>query len=175
MNHSDPFGERVCFRGSKESILRQRAATERATGTTFDLDDDNCAKNVVIVGPVTDRATAFKQLAESREVTIYVRWSLFRPTQSRLSSGTLATGDLVLIIDLNRFALRFGKYYTHDARGNCEKNSQTRNTEESMTAHEFGHPAYQLGHTLNPDAAMDWENEIHHSQGRPRRYACGTH
>jgi uncharacterized protein RhaS with RHS repeats len=76
VNGSDAFGLKVCFKGSAKSIQRQKAATEKATGTTFDLDDDNCAKNVVEVGPQTERSLAFRQLVAATDLTLVVRFSL---------------------------------------------------------------------------------------------------
>ena len=171
VGYSDPYGERVCFRGSAGSIARQKIATEKATGTAFDLDGDNCAKNVTTVGPATERSEGFRAMVEDPTFTAYISFSMFQPTGGRSVRGTLDVR-----IDINRFASRFGLYYTHDTGGRCQKTEGTRNSVESLVAHELGHVYNQLvDDNVHPDAAMRWQNQIVLSQGRPLRYDCGDH
>ena len=50
VNNADPFGLKICFRGSEEDIATLREGLEGATGTTINLGSGNCVSGYEATG-----------------------------------------------------------------------------------------------------------------------------
>ena len=161
VNFGDPFGEKVCFIGPGAG---ERAKdVQRGTGTTFDLDNEGCAKNVRITGRANEVSLGFISLANDAAQ----RWDVVTE-ESRI--GTNTTGRMIAIDPRDLTNKMYGTKYESYSR--CSAPKGTVQDGPSVVVHELGH-AFSI--TSGQDAlsgqftAVRWENTVHSRAGRPDR------
>jgi hypothetical protein len=143
--------------------LRLADSTAAATGTTFDLDDDNCATNVQPVGDDwTDVSTGFAELANSETFLVNLIYD----------SGGSGNRAGKVRIDQSQIGRPYGTKRVSPTR--CTTSPGALYSEPSIIAHELGH-AYALYSHLTPGSTADtriaigWENTVHGARGKPMR------
>ncbi|MDT8442557.1 MAG: hypothetical protein RQ723_12995, partial [Desulfuromonadales bacterium] len=160
VSYIDPFGLKVCFKGNEAQRLAD--STAAATGTTFDLDEDNCATNVrPIDDDWDDVSRGFTDLTDA-EYTINLIYNV----------GGSANRAGRIEIDQGQIGRNYG---TRFHRSYCTSSSGAVWSEPSIIAHELGHAhATMVQHIRGGDAsnriAITWENSVHHTRGQPLRH-----
>lgn len=151
---------KVCFQGKGAQRLADNTAA--ATGTTFDLDEDNCATNVQPVGDDwTEVSSGFADLVNA-DYTINLTYG----------GGGSANRAGKIVIDQDDIGRPYGTRF----RGSyCTSSPGAVWSEPSIIAHELGH-AYALmvqhigAGSASNRVAITWENTVHRSRGQPLRH-----
>ena len=175
ISYSDPYGLRVCFKGSQRQVNTLKEETQKATGTTFALDGENC----VVRGSVRSDGTAgmgeirgtFEGFVRS-ELRYDVRFA--RPSDNQVHSafGRYKDGSgYVAVIVPGDTQLRYDS--PRDNLFGCLFPVQTtRWTLSALIAHELiGHgwltPGLRDG--ASQRTAIRFENQYHAAHGEARR------
>jgi RHS repeat-associated protein len=191
VSYSDPFGLKVCYRGSAAEVSRLRAATEEATGAAVYLDSENCISGVglsmnsglrglrnrlALLSSVDDRYYVYfnrgffdsnaEVLSGTGEVESAARTNIDCP-------GTVCPRNIEIG---SRWAVR---YQSTVIFGRCMPWGSTRPTLGQIIAHELlGHGFEYYAYT--PDAnrrlsemhtVRSVDNVYNSAMGRPQRCA----
>jgi uncharacterized protein RhaS with RHS repeats len=159
----DPFGLKVCFRGTEEEIQRLSDSTAAATGTSFKLNKGNCVTDVKPVSGEWDEVSAgFAQLASDRNVNIPIMYGV---------GGSRNDASGAIVIDQSQISNR---YQVRGFLGICWRRGSDQYGEPAIISHELGHAwATLFGRDTslraNNRTALRWENQVHRSRGQRER------
>jgi RHS repeat-associated protein len=160
VNFSDPFGLRVCFKGTRFEIKQLSTAIRNASDTDFDLDKQNCVTNVRSRGhKQLDKIRAGFQDLVNSDATFEVRFTrIFNSTQ------------------IDPYAVEaFEKYsalaYSTTINGRCVPESERWDLNQVMAHELYHHFPVAQGQAMDYDEnkATQQENVFNRYAGRPIR------
>lgn len=170
LSHSDPFGLKVCFKGSKRQVRELKAGLEEATGTRISIDDNNCVssfepteaqgfENVqTILADLVGSETVFtlQYADEQRHLTSYFGEEL----------GGYTAG--IIRSEVGR------RWYRSGSRLSCMLGGSgyAYYSLPGLIAHELlghGSGVVAKGRPASERAAVKVENAVHSARGEPTR------
>jgi RHS repeat-associated protein len=168
VTYSDPFGLRVCFKGSDEDVEKLREGAEDATGTRITLDASGCVEGLRGNGnrKYNRIRRAFLTLVNDPDKTYTTQFD--RSGQHYFSHYDAPTRTAYIIpSDAGGYNYETGHWWSPCwLMGGSNDTPQTLG---GLVAHEL------IGHGIagggTEGAAKFWENQYHAAVGQPLR--CG--
>jgi len=172
INFADPFGNRACFQGSAADRFELQHHTEVATGTKFNVvqqnDGAHCAENVQTVGQSTRRSRGFTEIAQATNYTLWI-------------AKVLGVGSAVRGTRLEYDPTSLTNSYLVGAGGQCVQGPSYQAGQ--IVAHELGHfYAMATVPLFTHQYAEAWEHEWSLANGQPLRpfwyshgFGCNQH
>jgi RHS repeat-associated protein len=176
VTYSDPYGLKVCYRGTAKQVQRMKMATEEATGSTITLasesDGRQCISDLDLnVRAATETYARLKEMAENKGVDITlepnpVRWD-------RQSYAQHAEGGRIGRVRLTQ-TTPMGYWSNVSVFGRNVCVGRSSGTLAAVVAHELiGHIYHQTiarpGTDSGEPYAIYWENMYHARAGEKSR------
>jgi RHS repeat-associated protein len=177
-NFADPFGLKVCFRGSASDVRTLREATEKATGTSITLGEDNCVVSFKSRGQkgFSELQKRFGALVDSKFThSIQITEPLGGPQDKWTMTRAKYDGNFrEVLVGRNWLGSPANRYETRRLpiwgcfwRGGAASHA-------ALMAHELlGHAYYQDRNNFSQASGEPYarliENEYHAAVGQPLR------
>jgi len=167
---TDPFGLKVCYKGTESDVQGLKEASEQATGSTITLDDQNCVSKVESNGNKKyDKIRGRFQGQVDATETYSVQYD--RSGQHFTSHYDAATRTAYIIPGDVGTSYNTGHWFAP-----CWLTDGVYDSPKdlaSLIAHELiGHGGENRGAGAGQPTAIHWENQYHGAVGQPQR--CGA-